>query len=60
MCFIKISDELSTMDGVIFPKIYHYMGDVKIGEIVNIQGKVEKRFDKYQFIVNQIKYLETA
>ncbi len=60
MCFIKISDELSTIDGVIFPKIYHSIGTLKTGEIVNIQGKVEKRFDKYQLIVNQIKYLETA
>ena len=32
--------------------------DIKVGDIVMIVGKVEKRFDKYQILVNEIKKVE--
>ena len=57
MCFIKISDELASIDGVIFPQLYKTLNEIKRDKTVLISGKVEKRFDKYQIIVNNIKYL---
>ncbi len=58
MCFIKISDELASIDGVIFPQLYKTLNEIKRDKTVLISGKVEKRFDKYQIIVNNIKYLD--
>lgn len=57
MCFIKISDELTSIDGVVFPQLYKTLNEIKKDKTVLISGKVEKRFDKYQIIVNNIKYL---
>ena len=57
MCFIKISDELASIDGVVFPQLYKTLNEIKKDKTVLISGKVEKRFDKYQIIVNNIKYL---
>lgn len=57
MCFIKISDELASVDGVIFPNKYQTIGEIKKDVTVKINGKVEKRFDKFQVIVNYIEYL---
>lgn len=53
MLFITASDELAMVDIVLFPKIYKQT-DVKIGDILKIKGKVEKRFDKYQILANEI------
>ena len=58
MCFIKISDELTSIDGVVFPQLYKTLNEIKRDKTVLISGKVEKRFDKYQIIVNNIKYLD--
>lgn len=58
MCFIKISDELASVDGVVFPQLYKTLNEIKKDKTVLISGKVEKRFDKYQIIVNNIKYLD--
>ena len=57
MAFISGSDELSTADIVLFPKIYEKYNNLKHGDIVLIKGKVEKRFDKHQIVVNEIKRL---
>ena len=57
MCFINGSDELSSADIVLFPKIYEKYNDIKIGDIILIKGKVEKRFDKHQIVVNNIERL---
>ena len=54
MMFITGSDELSKIDIVIFPKTYKKMKQINIGNIINVKGKVEKRFDEYQIIANQI------
>lgn len=56
MCFITGSDEITNVDIVIFPKIYGEI-NIKVGDIFIINGKVEKRFDKYQIIVNKLKKL---
>ena len=57
MCFIKISDELASIDGVLFPQKYGMISEIEKDKTVKISGKVEKRFDKYQIIVNNIEYL---
>ena len=58
MCFINGSDELSDVDLVMFPKIYEKYNDIKHGNILKINGKVEKRFDKYQVIINNVLFLD--
>lgn len=57
MSFISGSDELSTVDIVLFPKVYIKYNDIKQGDIILIKGRVEKRFDKYQIVVNDINKL---
>ena len=57
MCFISGSDELSTVDIVLFPKTYEKYKDISQGSIILVKGKVEKRFDKYQVVVNSMEKL---
>ena len=57
MCFISGSDELSTSDIVLFPKTYKNCNNFDKGDILKINGKVEKRFDKYQVVVNKLEKL---
>jgi DNA polymerase-3 subunit alpha len=57
MLFITGSDEVSNIDVVLFPLVYEKYPNIKVGDILGITAKVEKRFDKYQLIVNTIKYL---
>ena len=58
MCFISGSDEISTTDIVMFPKLYEKYKNIKEGDIILVKGKVEKRFDKYQIVLNDLKILE--
>lgn len=53
MCFITGSDESSNIDVIMFPNIYN--SSIKIHDILYLSGRVEKRHDKYQFVVNSIK-----
>jgi len=55
MYFITGSDETKTCEFVMFPKNYSL---VENGKIYLINGKVEKRFDKYQIIINRIKEVD--
>ncbi|MDD2377285.1 MAG: DNA polymerase III subunit alpha [Bacilli bacterium] len=57
MCFITGSDEIKMIDLVLFPSIYEMYSDISVGDILLVSGKVEKRFDKLQIIVNKIKHL---
>ena len=58
MVFITGSDEISSIDLTLFPKIYKKFNNIEVGNILLIKGNVEKRFDKIQVIVNDIKTLE--
>lgn len=59
MCFITGSDEITKVDITVFPRIYEKVHDeLKEGNIIYIIGKVEKRFDKLQIIVQELKILE--
>ena len=56
MCFLTGSDELDSIDVVMFPEILKQY-NVKVGDILKINGRIEKRFDKYQMIANTIEIL---
>ena len=58
MAFIKGNDEYGDIDLTVFPSTYKRFNNIKEGNIVEIIGRVEKRYDKYQVIVNNIKVLE--
>ena len=55
MFFITGSDETAVCEFVNFPKNYF---DIKKGKTYLISGKVEKRFDKYQIIINKVKEVD--
>ena len=55
MAFFAGSDETGNADFTVFPKVYSLFKGIKLNELVMIQGEVQKRFDKYQIIVNNIK-----
>lgn len=58
MCFISGSDEINTIDVVLFPSIYENYNNIDVGDIIFISGRVEKRFDKLQVIVSEIKKID--
>jgi DNA polymerase-3 subunit alpha len=54
MSFINASDELNTTEVVLFPTVYNQNKNITFGDIILVNGKVEKRFDKYQIIANEV------
>ncbi len=58
MCFITGSDEISSIDIVLFPNIYEKHNNIEVGNVIKIFGKVEKRFDKLQIVVENLEKLE--
>ena len=57
MCFLTGSDEISNIDIVLFPRVYKLYDKIAVGDILLLKAKVEKRFDKLQLVVNQVKFL---
>ncbi len=58
MCFLTLSDETSTGDFVIFPKKINLVTDLEVGDIIEIEGMVERRLDKYQIVVDKLVKLK--
>lgn len=56
MCFITGSDEISSIDVIVFPKVYESI-NIKQDSFIKIIGKVERRYDKYQLIANSIEVI---
>ena len=56
--FIVGSDEFGEVDLTCFPDVYKKFNNIKVGNIIKIFGRVEKRYDKYQVIINNISILE--
>ena len=56
MGFIYGSDETDNLDFTLFPFIYEKY-NIKKGDILLVRGKVERRMDKYQIIVDKIRIL---
>ena len=57
MCFLTVSDEISTLDVVLFPKTYEKYNNIEEKKVARLFGRVEKRFDKYQLVAEDIKIL---
>ncbi len=57
MCFISGSDEIMNIDLVLFPNVYRKV-NVEKSNIIYIVGKVERRLDKYQIVVDTCEALE--
>lgn len=58
MCFIEGKDEVSQIDLVLFSNVIEKITNLKENDIILVRGKVEKRFDKYQIVVNNLKILD--
>lgn len=54
MVFITASDELNSIDLVLFPKVLAKISSISITDIILIKARVEKRFDKLQLIVEEL------
>jgi len=54
MAFIIGSDETELMDLIVFPNKFSLLKDITKGDIIRVYGKVEKRYDKLQILVNDI------
>ncbi len=57
MAFITGSDEKASLDFTLFPKIYKGFTNIEKNDIIHVVGLVERRYDKYQIIVQNIKLL---
>ena len=57
MAFYKVSDEFSSLSLTLFPSVYEEYRDIKKKDIIKVRGKVERRFDEYQLIVEKITKL---
>ena len=55
MCFLTLSDETSKGDFVLFPKNINQLVDIKQNDVVEVEGIVERRLDKYQININRIE-----
>ena len=58
MAFLTGSDETGSMEFILFPKIYQQNVNLEKGMIIKIRGKVERRLDEMQVIVDKIKILQ--
>ena len=58
MAFLTGSDETGSMEYTLFPKVLDDYPKIKKGNLLKIRGRVEKRLNKYQIIVERIKDLE--
>lgn len=54
MAFITGSDNTGTTILVVFPQLYKEVNNFKKNELIKVNGTVEKRFDEYQIICNEI------
>ena len=58
MAFLQISDETGKLNYIIFPNRIGYINQIQKGDLLKITGKVEKRMDKYQIVINTLNILK--
>ena len=58
MAFVTGSDETGSKELTIFPKTYNQYSNIEKGNLLLVRGKVEKRLNELQIIVDKIKFLE--
>ncbi len=54
MAFIELSDDTSTIELVLFPRVYNRFKDLKTSDVVMVKGNVQKR-TTLQIVVDDIK-----
>lgn len=59
MAFITGSDEYGTASLTMFPNTYKTYKNINKKDIIRIFGRVEKRFDQYQIVINSLKILNS-
>ena len=57
MAFITASDEFGQLSLTMFPKTYQQYNNISKKNIVRFFGRVERRYDQYQVVVNSLKIL---
>ncbi len=55
MAFFHASDETSNCDFTVFPQKYSLLDNITENTLIEVNGEVSKRFDKYSIIVNNIR-----
>lgn len=58
MAFLDLTDETGTASATIFPNRIIYINQIKEGDLLKINGHVEKRLDRYQIIINKIEIIK--
>lgn len=59
MAFITASDEYGSVSLTMFPNTYKTYKNINKKDIIRIFGRIERRFDQYQIVINSLKVLET-
>ena len=57
MAFVSASDEYNQCSFTMFPRTFNLYKDIKSGDIIKVKGTVEKRYDDYQIIVEELEKL---
>ena len=58
MAFLTGSDETGSKEFILFPKVYAQFEMIRVGDVIKVRGKVEKRLNEVQVIVDKIKILQ--
>lgn len=57
MAFVTAQDEFGQISLTLFPNTYKQYNNINKRDIIKVYGHVERRFDKYQIVVNSLKIL---
>ena len=57
MAFVTGSDETKSISITLFPKTYNKYSNLSVGDIIKVNGNVERRYNEYQVIVDTINKL---
>ena len=58
MAFLTGTDETGSKEFILFPKVLQGIEELEKGKVVKVRGKVEKRLNEIQVIVEKIKYVQ--
>ena len=58
MAFITGSDETASQEYTLFPSTYKEYSNIEKGNLLKVRGKVEKRLNQIQIIIQKIKNLQ--
>lgn len=58
MAFVTGSDETGSKEFIFFPKVLKQCENLEKGNIIKTRGRVEKRLDETQVIVNKVKIIQ--